>query len=424
MSVTSLILWLALPAAAQEPLALEPADIFGPVSYDEDDLAELGKAFTMQGVVGGEQAPPGRWDDAVGIVFYGQYVGCTGTLVAPDVVITAEHCVGGITHVIVGSKDWLQSDQGEEIIEVTGSYPYPGGWTSPTGYDIAVLTLAKKSTFPHRLIGTDCIIEDYLDDGVDVHVVGFGVTRADGGGFNSKLNEGVTVVQTAHCGDDYVNGVYTGCKPGLRPGGEIGAGGNGVDACFGDSGGPLYLPTPEGTFVIGVTSRAYLGVSQAYPCRDGGIYVRPDAVLDWIEEKAGRRIPTHNCNQPPEIHSDTIEAKTGEAGSIWLDVTDDGEGYTVELIEEPQHGTVTVHDGGEIVYVSDDGYVGDDSFVVAVKDDGHPFYERSRPQTVEHTVDVIVTKGGLLGCGCQTGGGLASAWLVGLVALLGLRRRR
>ena len=65
-------------------------------------------------VAGGELADSGVWPDAAGIVFYGSYVGCTGVLVAPDVVLTAGHCVGGISHVIVGSTN-VRSNEGETI---------------------------------------------------------------------------------------------------------------------------------------------------------------------------------------------------------------------------------------------------------------------------------------------------------------------
>ena len=57
-------------------------------------------------VVGGTPVPEGRWDDTVGIVFSNNYVGCTGTLVHPKVVVTAGHWVGGITHVAIGAKNW------------------------------------------------------------------------------------------------------------------------------------------------------------------------------------------------------------------------------------------------------------------------------------------------------------------------------
>ena len=50
----------------------------------EDDL-------DLDAVVGGTPVGPGDWDDTVGIVMRGSYVGCTGTLIHPKVVLTATH---------------------------------------------------------------------------------------------------------------------------------------------------------------------------------------------------------------------------------------------------------------------------------------------------------------------------------------------
>ena len=74
-------------------------------------------------IVGGTEAPAGKWDDTVGIVF-NNYVGCTGTLFGPRTVLTAAHCTGGISHVLVGATDWTNQSQGE-LIRVSTEIPHP-----------------------------------------------------------------------------------------------------------------------------------------------------------------------------------------------------------------------------------------------------------------------------------------------------------
>jgi len=57
------------------------------------------------------------------------------------------------------------------------------------------------------------------------------------------------------------------------------------DSCYGDSGGPLYVPTEEGEFLVGLVSRGRSDVKR--DCGDGGVYTMLSAYLPWIAETAG-----------------------------------------------------------------------------------------------------------------------------------------
>jgi hypothetical protein len=59
------------------------------------------------------------------------------------------------------------------------------------------------------------------------------------------------------------------------------------DSCYGDSGGPLYVPTDEGEFLVGLVSRGRSDVKRE--CGDGGVYTRLSAYIPWIVEAAGGR---------------------------------------------------------------------------------------------------------------------------------------
>lgn len=412
MRLVPLLALVVTPSALAAELAgAEPTDESVLVPLDLEQLGPI-DGDTPEEVVGGRPARQGEWPDAAGIVFDGSYVGCTGTLVAPDVVLTAGHCVGGISHVMLGTTNWYRQE-GAEIIPVRREV------ANAEGYDIAVLKLARKAKTPYRVIARDCIVEDFVEAGAKVFVVGYGATREDGNGFSTDLNHGATVIQTPHCEESRVGGIWTGCNPYISPGGEIGAGGNGVDACFGDSGGPLYLPTPEGTFLVGVTSRAYAGVPQEAPCAYGGLYTRPDAVVRWIERTADSKLPyPEACNLPPEVEAEPLVVSAGESGEVVLDVADaDSDRFTYEVVEEPEHGTVSVEDG-VVVYTADSGYAGEDSFVVRVADDGNPAWPASPSRGVDVPVSVEVVT-----CGCAHTGVGGWAGLFGLLALAGRRRR-
>ena len=59
------------------------------------------------------------------------------------------------------------------------------------------------------------------------------------------------------------------------------------DSCYGDSGGPFYVPTEYGDFLVGLVSRGRSDVER--DCGDGGVYTLLSAYLPWIEQTAGVR---------------------------------------------------------------------------------------------------------------------------------------
>jgi endonuclease G len=242
-------------------------------------LRRLERAATP--VIGGTAVPAGKWPDAVAVL--GASGSCTGTLIAPDVVLTAGHCAdANPTTVIANTTNYNGTGGVRATVKSITAYP---NWE--TTFDVAVIVLNTPITsVAPRKIGAACTFQGFQNN-MMVHLVGFGLTDTAGMGNNTQLREASAPIIDATC----ANGA--GCAPGASPAGEFIAGGGGTDSCFGDSGGPVYLDTPRGTVVVGAVSRGL--DNSATPCGGGGIYVRTDKVLAWIETTTGKTVSKDTC---------------------------------------------------------------------------------------------------------------------------------
>lgn len=254
-------------------------------------------AFAAAPVVGGHEAAPGEWPDVALVV--APMALCSGTLVAPDVVLTAGHCIETKPfEVILGTTDYAVP--GGEAIPVTKAIAYPD-WKH--AYDVGILVLAHPAKATPRAIAGACTVKEHLADGVKVHVVGFGLTSASGMGQNTKLHEADLPVTDAACTR------VDACNPEIAPNGELAAGGRGTDSCFGDSGGPIFVPTTAGAALLGVVSRGE-GTSGS-PCAGGGVYERADKVVAWIEAEAHRTVARTACDRKSDDDGDDARGAGG-----------------------------------------------------------------------------------------------------------------
>lgn len=258
---------LAVPAADPPPPPVDPND-------------------PLPNVVGGTNAPQGAWPWTVALVsarsvdvYQGQF--CGGSLIAPEWVLTAAHCVVDSFHagvlkpdeldVVLGRQD-LTSSAGERV-DVSAVIPFPSyEFMSFPTRDYALLQLATPSTRkPIALVGP----EDSARTAPDTlaAIAGWG-RLAYGGGNPAVLQQAmVPIVANEVC-----NGPYGGQVTSAH----ICAGyvEGGVDTCQGDSGGPLMVPDEAGGWLLaGVTS---YGEGCAYP-NFYGVYSRVAPIKSWVE---------------------------------------------------------------------------------------------------------------------------------------------
>jgi secreted trypsin-like serine protease len=248
-------------------------------------------------VVGGKLAHRGDWPDVVAVFMQDGSL-CSGTLLGADLVLTAAHCIEGIPEeVVIGSIDLAAPDGQHRDVKWSKAYP---SWIA--SYDVGIVMLENPVFAKPRAIAEGCTAHE-LGRGTRVQLVGFGQTTAGATDDNTRLHAGVIEVVDSACTGDPA------CEPSIAPGGEFIAGGHGADACFGDSGGPVYVSTAVGPALIGVVSRGL--VASATPCGDGGVFVRADKVVRWIESETGRVVERVPCDTPADADPAAPETAAG-----------------------------------------------------------------------------------------------------------------
>ena len=368
-------------------------------------------------VLGGTNAPPGKWPDVVA-VRAGTSQFCSGTLIAPTVALTAGHCNDAtLDNVLIGTSSLNRASEGE-VIQVTKRVEYKN---SQSTADLTILVLANPSRFEPRAIASGWAKFD-IKNGAMINLVGYGAIDRDGNQYKPELQEATTTITDADCTKS------SGCNTAVKPGGELGAGGMGIDTCGGDSGGPLYLPTPYGTFLAGATSRGY--DNNQYYCSEGGIYVRPDKFVDWMDEAAG--VPVKRGPEPTIPLIEVVRGNPAEVQIMHNDPKSDSHDYAIKT--QGTYSFQAVNGDGKVRVCPLEDVVGGDTFIVTVTDKNDP------TRTLDVKVNVLIKDGdpqshcdvndfgdGLDSGGCcdtRRGAGGALPLSLGVLAVLLRRRRR
>lgn len=229
----------------------------------------------------------GAWRSTVGISYGGDLV-CTGTLVAPRLVITAGHCVtdkqAGRYQVHYGNGD--EADFRSKGVAVTRVDASPYYRKDIGGHaDVAYLVLDEASEEKIIPVATDLDeLRELLTPGKKATVVGFGVRSNETGEAGIKYAGPATIKWQAG------NEVWMGDAQG--------------DGCSGDSGGPAFGRLANGEWrVFGVTSRG------PTPCgmdKWPGVWGLMHWHLCWIQQSSGESIPgstlacSNSDSSPPQ----------------------------------------------------------------------------------------------------------------------------
>jgi len=243
-----------------------------------------GQPVARQSVLGGSPAEPGTFPSLAFVLdVRGQLADqCTGTVVAPNLVLTAAHCAENMQtgalapasafQVVTGTVEWNASAR--QLSSVSRVILYPRFARRIDDGDAALLVLATPTTVPAIALATP-LNSHWLHAGTSATIAGWGKTRYQQSVSTKRLQQAQTGVQTsAWCAHhvaqfDPKSELCTIDPPGYRTGG-----------CEGDSGGPLIAvdPTDGEPVEVGVTIRAQ------YTCatRDPTVFTRVSAIYPWV----------------------------------------------------------------------------------------------------------------------------------------------
>jgi secreted trypsin-like serine protease len=197
-------------------------------------------------IVGGTTAAAGAWPSIAFLQGHytdgsGQAHGfnCTGSVVAPQWIVTAGHCAFGnpgkppdSMDAVLGVTDY--TDPGAQLIPVDRFVPDPAYDPEHLVDDVALLHLQRATTVPAMPIATSATAAagGYVSEPNVPDAAGWGATNEAGTQFTTNLQQAYLQIQPASQCSALVSGFDAGAQ---TCAGTVGS----ATACFGDSGGPL-----------------------------------------------------------------------------------------------------------------------------------------------------------------------------------------
>jgi hypothetical protein len=242
-------------------------------------------------IIGGQQATVGQFKTVVAVDLGSGL--CTGTLISPNWVMTAGHCVtpsllGYSTQAQVTANTTIFLDtitaSGGKQVKALATMPHPmynpnTGLNDDVGLIHLLTPVTDRTPVPLNRTAAKAPV------GVVLEMVGFGVHTS--GGTNAGVEyflEGKTTYACANVGDPGALDTNLLCWSQQTTPGTI------TGKCEGDSGGPSFAMIGNQKFQVGITSVGWSSSSNQTACDGAGADTRVDHVMDWLDTTIGDEI--------------------------------------------------------------------------------------------------------------------------------------
>jgi secreted trypsin-like serine protease len=235
-------------------------------------------------IVGGTVAADGAWTGAAALIQGSSFQVCGGTLVAPQWVVSAGHCVidetkvnGGIDHIVLGRNKLSDTTKGESI-KVVKAILHEGFDAHTLVNDISLFQLQTPAHSPvAKLVDPTEAIAAVVPDATTTTVGWGALHEGDHQGSDVLMQVAVPIIPNDTCKalpDPQYGNITEGsiCAGFLQTGGH--------DSCQGDSGGPLFMKINGQIRHVGLVSWG-IGCAEA---NNPGVYTRTTTHLAWLKQ--------------------------------------------------------------------------------------------------------------------------------------------